>query len=427
MAVVLPGEERDAEDQEPDDRRDRAVDPLDPRLVVVERRDQLPVAQRPVGAAHAGVRSPGRSRRSSRAAPSSTTVASGELLEAGHGRGRLECYVGGARVGNAPFYADVPVTGMRRGLPTLRMSRSPVAARRAPRRRLRLVRAATAEPLRRPARPAPRRASVIPVIVSSRQVPGPNRFVFSFLDPKTNLPGRVARPHGLGRVHRARRDRSPGPATEAEFVWAIEGERGDYVANVELGAPGDWKAVFITEAPGSPAGGDRRRLPGVRLVPDGRDRRAGAGHGQPDDRERGLRRQGVHGHRPGPAFYQLTVEGRARREDAVRARVRHAGVLPERAVRPDPRPDQGRRGQGARTTSRSSTWSRTSSPTPRAASSRSSTRTASSSRSSPSTSGASSPSRGCSRSTATGIVQGSFEGVIGEDELTAAIEAISGS
>ena len=35
---------------------------------------------------------------------------------------------------------------------------------------------------------AGQQASVIPIIVSSRQVPGPNRFVFSFLDPKTNLP-----------------------------------------------------------------------------------------------------------------------------------------------------------------------------------------------------------------------------------------------
>jgi hypothetical protein len=33
-------------------------------------------------------------------------------------------------------------------------------------------------------------------------------------------------------------------------VWGIEGSRGDYVANVEFPAAGDWKAVFITEAPG---------------------------------------------------------------------------------------------------------------------------------------------------------------------------------
>jgi hypothetical protein len=94
-------------------------------------------------------------------------------------------------------------------------------------------------------------ASVIPVIVSSRQVPGPNRFVFSFLDPASNLP--AASPERTASVaFIAPGETQPGPATEAEFVWAIEGERGDYVANVELGAAGDYKAVFITEAPGAP-------------------------------------------------------------------------------------------------------------------------------------------------------------------------------
>ncbi len=94
-------------------------------------------------------------------------------------------------------------------------------------------------------------ASVIPVIVSSRQVPGPNRFVFSFLDPKTNLP--AASPDRAASVaFIAPGESQPGPATEAQFVWAIEGERGDYVANVELGPPGDYKAVFITQAPDAP-------------------------------------------------------------------------------------------------------------------------------------------------------------------------------
>jgi hypothetical protein len=94
-------------------------------------------------------------------------------------------------------------------------------------------------------------ASVIPVIVSSRQVPGPNRFVFSFLDPKTNTP--AASPDRKASVSFiAPGETQPGPATEATFVWAIEGERGDYVANVDLGPPGDYKAVFVTEAPDAP-------------------------------------------------------------------------------------------------------------------------------------------------------------------------------
>jgi hypothetical protein len=94
-------------------------------------------------------------------------------------------------------------------------------------------------------------ASVIPVIVSSRQVVGPNRFVFSFLDPVTNLP--AAAPDRTAAIaFIAPGETQPGAATPATFVWAIEGQRGDYVATVEFPTPGDWKAVFVTEAPGSP-------------------------------------------------------------------------------------------------------------------------------------------------------------------------------
>ena len=84
VPVVLPGEERDAQDQEADDRRDRAVDPLPPGLVVVQRRDDLAVAQGPVGAAHPGIRGAHddahgdeEDRRDDRC--------DGGLLEAGHG------------------------------------------------------------------------------------------------------------------------------------------------------------------------------------------------------------------------------------------------------------------------------------------------------------------------------------------------------
>ena len=54
-------------------------------------------------------------------------------------------------------------------------------------------------------------ASVIPVIVSSRQVPGPNRFVFSFLDPDKNIP--VASPDRTASVaFIAPGETQPGPA-----------------------------------------------------------------------------------------------------------------------------------------------------------------------------------------------------------------------
>lgn len=102
-----------------------------------------------------------------------------------------------------------------------------------------------------PASAGASKASVIPVIISSQQVVGANRFVFSFLDPVTNLP--AAAPDRTASVAFIAPGQSqPGSATPATFVWAIEGSRGDYVANVDFPAAGDWKAVFITQAPGKP-------------------------------------------------------------------------------------------------------------------------------------------------------------------------------
>src|SRR4051794_4767793 len=61
-------------------------------------------------------------------------------------------------------------------------------------------------------------ASVIPVIVSTRQVPGPNRFVFSFLDPAKNVPvGSPDRKASVAFI--APGETQPGPSTEATFVW----------------------------------------------------------------------------------------------------------------------------------------------------------------------------------------------------------------
>ena len=93
--------------------------------------------------------------------------------------------------------------------------------------------------------------SVIPLIVSTEQVVGPNRFVFSFIDPKTNLPVATPdRPAAVAFIAPGKTE--PGPASPATFVWAIEGQRGDYVANTTFPEAGDWKAVFITQGKGQP-------------------------------------------------------------------------------------------------------------------------------------------------------------------------------
>jgi hypothetical protein len=54
--MVAHGEHRETEDLETDERRHRPVDPLDPGLRVVCRRQELAVAERPVGTAKPRVR-----------------------------------------------------------------------------------------------------------------------------------------------------------------------------------------------------------------------------------------------------------------------------------------------------------------------------------------------------------------------------------
>ena len=95
------------------------------------------------------------------------------------------------------------------------------------------------------------RASVIPIIVSSQQVVGHNRFLFSFLDSTGTKP--VSAPDRTASVaFIAPGETQPGTAVPSMFVWAIEGSRGDYVAKVDFPAAGSWKAVFTTAAPGEP-------------------------------------------------------------------------------------------------------------------------------------------------------------------------------
>jgi hypothetical protein len=96
-------------------------------------------------------------------------------------------------------------------------------------------------------RPQP---SVLPAFVSSELAVGPNRFLFSFVDPITNAhlgsPDRTASVAFTGPAGQAI------PSTPGAFVWAIEGVSGVYVAPVDFPAAGDWVAAFTTAAPGKP-------------------------------------------------------------------------------------------------------------------------------------------------------------------------------
>jgi hypothetical protein len=84
----------------------------------------------------------------------------------------------------------------------------------------------------------------VPRIVSSESIVGPNRFVLGILDPSgTKTVGGPDLKVGLTFTPPA--GASPAPATQAgsipaTFVWAIPDERGVYTVNVDFPTAGDW-------------------------------------------------------------------------------------------------------------------------------------------------------------------------------------------
>ena len=113
------------------------------------------------------------------------------------------------------------------------------------------------------------RPTVFPVIVTSTGAIacGRNRIIFSFLD-KANTP--IAAPDRPASV--AFYDLAGDPETalvsaEGTFIWAIEGSVGIYVVNVDLPSAGLWGAEFTTTAAGGPE--ERIRLQFV-VLPEAR-------------------------------------------------------------------------------------------------------------------------------------------------------------
>jgi hypothetical protein len=91
--------------------------------------------------------------------------------------------------------------------------------------------------------------SVFPTIVSSEQIVGPNRILFSFLDASGTKP--VAAPDRTVKVAFTGPNGEAVTAPDGKFIWAIEGESGVYVTLASFPAAGDWTAEFTTAAPGA--------------------------------------------------------------------------------------------------------------------------------------------------------------------------------
>jgi hypothetical protein len=94
-------------------------------------------------------------------------------------------------------------------------------------------------------------APFLPVPVSSEFGVGQNRVIFGLLDA-TGSKSAAAPERSLSIAYQGPNGASI-PASPAEFVWAIEGQKGVYIGHANFTVAGAWTANFTSEAPGSPA------------------------------------------------------------------------------------------------------------------------------------------------------------------------------
>lgn len=91
--------------------------------------------------------------------------------------------------------------------------------------------------------------AVLPILVSSELAPGPNRFLFSLADRANQL---IAAPDVSVdlRFYDSDADRDAVVfEAESRFLWALEGVRGLYVADVEFPSGGRWGTRFDVTFP----------------------------------------------------------------------------------------------------------------------------------------------------------------------------------
>lgn len=99
---------------------------------------------------------------------------------------------------------------------------------------------------------APAEPSVFPVIVNSSGslTCGENRLLFTFLDSQNRPVATPDRTVSIAIFNLGRDGAIPTRTADASFVWGIENERGFYVANVVFSEAGEWGAEFTTAVAG---------------------------------------------------------------------------------------------------------------------------------------------------------------------------------
>lgn len=92
--------------------------------------------------------------------------------------------------------------------------------------------------------------SVVPILVNSQLVCGTNRMVFGLLDAGSRPIATPDRSAKIAFYDLGRDPTKPVSTVDGKFVWAIEGSRGVYVASADLTEAGPWGAEFTTAAGG---------------------------------------------------------------------------------------------------------------------------------------------------------------------------------
>lgn len=102
-----------------------------------------------------------------------------------------------------------------------------------------------------PASSAPSAAgpAILPIIISSEITQGPNRWLFSLTDRANNLIAAPDVPVHLEFFDVAAAESTVAFEADARFLWAIEGERGLYAADIEYPNAGRWGTRFIATLP----------------------------------------------------------------------------------------------------------------------------------------------------------------------------------
>lgn len=94
---------------------------------------------------------------------------------------------------------------------------------------------------------------LIPFLVTNSIASGRARILFLYLDASNAVASAPDRTASVA-FYDLRRDPTKAVATaDGAFIWTIQDERGMYVVNVDLPEAGTWGAQFTTEAPGSAA------------------------------------------------------------------------------------------------------------------------------------------------------------------------------